>query len=76
MRKPRYSGILKMADDLPTQIKKLKLRHPEWFEDQEALGAGKGPKTPDLGPSSPIVEAPRKAYWEHDDGEVEERSKR
>jgi len=57
-----------MADDLPTQIEKLKLRHPDWFKDQEAQEASKGPKTPDLGPSRPIAAAPKRAYWDHDDG--------
>ena len=63
-----------MADDLSSEMEKfnlqiadLKRRRPDWFKGQEAVEVRKGPKTPDLVPSRPIVEAPKKAYWEHDD---------
>ena len=64
-----------MADDLSPEMEKfnvqiadLKRRKPEWFKGQEAQEASKGPKTPDLGPSRPIAAAPKRAYWDHDDG--------
>ena len=63
-----------MADEIPSEMEKFKLqiadlkrRKPEWFKGQEAVEVRKGPKTPDLGPSRPIVEAPKRAR-DHDDG--------
>lgn len=58
-----------MADDLPTQIKKLKLRHPDWFKGHAVKEDDPVPKKPASGPSAPVVAVPQKAYWDHDDAD-------
>lgn len=50
-------------------VKKLEARHPEWFKGQMVETGAEAPKRAVSGPSGPVVEAPRKDYWDHDDAD-------
>ena len=56
-----------MADDFEEFLEAFKKRHVDWFGVQMVNSEPEAPKRPAPVAARPIVEAPKRAYWDHDD---------
>ena len=56
-------------EEFKERVRKLKARHPDWFKGEMVKEEAPMPKKPVSGHPGPVVKAPKKAYWDHDDAD-------